>query len=238
MVLTTRQSPWSVSSNGLSPATRQYVGMPTTPSARSVKIDQDEKGGWSSDRPRRDDAPPRPANLSVRCRILRPANEVRYSPGSLLLIASSPSSTGEALAQRVVEDKASVLSMAKVRGLLEGRVSEEEIAGKATELLDAAVAKRLGANASVTVVLEGMGPEERERFARPAAAVKRPCHLVLVESPREQVEDEQRPALNKLRKALDAGELGAEGFNTAMRLGGDSATELKRIVFRPEPKDE
>jgi len=212
--------------------------MPTPPSARSVKIDQDERGGWSSDRPRRDGAPPRPADLSVRCRILRPSSEIRYSPGSLLLIASSPASTGEGLAQRVVEEKASVLSMGKVRGLLAGRVNDEEMPAKAAELLDAAVGKRLEANASVTVVLEGTGPEERERYVRPAAAVKRPCHLILVESPREQVEESERPALNKLRTALDAGQLGAEGFHTALRLGGESASEIRRIVFRPEPKDD
>jgi len=90
----------------------------------------------------------------------------------------------------------------------------------------------------VTLVLESNEPEERERYVRPAAAVKRPCHLILVESPREQVEEEDRPALNRLRTALDGGELGAEGFHTALRLGGESASELKRIIFRPEPKDD
>ena len=74
-----------------------------------------------------------------------------------------------------------MLSMAKVRGLLEGRVSDEEIPAKAAELLDTAVRKRLEANESVTVVLVGTEPEERERYVRPAAAVKRPCHLILVE---------------------------------------------------------
>ena len=59
-----------------------------------------------------------------------------------------------------------------------------------------------------------------------------------MESPRDEVDEEDRPALNKLRKALDAGELGAEGFNTALRLGGQSANELKRVIFRPEPKDD
>jgi len=163
---------------------------------------------------------------------------VRYSPGSLLLIASSPTTTGEELAKRVVEDKASVLSMGKVRGLLAGRVSDEEIPAKASELLETAVRKRLEANESVTLVLETNDPDERERYVRPAAAVKRPCHLILVESPRDQVDDDDRPALNKLRKTLDAGDLGAEGFNTALRLGGDSAGEVKRIIFRPEPKDD
>ena len=46
------------------------------------------------------------------------------------------------------------------------------------------------------------------------------------------------PALNELRRALDAGELGNEGFQTALRLGGGSIGELKRIVFRPPPRDD
>ena len=62
-------------------------GMATRPPARSVKISEDERTGWSSDRPRRDGAPPRPANLTVHCRVLAPADRLRYSPGSLL---SSP----------------------------------------------------------------------------------------------------------------------------------------------------
>ena len=34
---------------------------------RSVKIDQDERGGWSSDRPRRGGSgPERPADIGVR----------------------------------------------------------------------------------------------------------------------------------------------------------------------------
>ncbi len=212
--------------------------MPSTPSTRSVKIDQDERGGWSSDRPRRDGAPPRPADLSVRSRVLAPSATLRYAPGSLLTIVSASAGAGEDFAQHVVEDRASFLSPGKVRALLAGRVAEEAVEARASELLEAAVLKRLEGNDSVALAIEGLGAEERERFVRPAAALKRPCHLILVESPRDQVADEDRPALNKLRKVLDAGSLGAEGFHTALRLGGGSIAEVKRVVFRAEPRDE
>ena len=33
-------------------------------------------------------------------------------------------------------------------------------------------------------------------------------------------------------------QLGQEGFQTALRLGGNALTELKRIVFRPEQRDD
>lgn len=212
--------------------------MPTPPSARSIKIDQDERGGWSSDRPRRDGAPPRPADLSVRCRVLAPSDQQRYSPGSLLLIVSPVAGEGERFGQRLIEDRGALLSLDKVRKLLAGRVSEDEIDARANELLDAAVRKRLEAGDSVALVTEGITAEERERFVRPAASFKRPCHLILIETTREAVDEAERPALNKLRKALDSGGLGAEGFNTALRLGSSSVGEVKRIVFRPPPRDD
>ena len=205
---------------------------------RSVKIGADERTGWSSERPRRGGQPERPPDISVRCKVLRPAEEVRYSPGSLLLIASASESDREALAARVVEQKGALLSTTKVRELLAGRVPDDQMDARTTELLDAAAAKRLGANESTVVVTSGLGPEERERLARIAAAAKRPRHLILLETARDQVAEDDRAALNELRRRLDAGELGAEGFDTALRLGGDSIDELKRIIFRPAPRDD
>jgi hypothetical protein len=73
---------------------------------------------------------------------------------------------------------------------------------------------------------------------RIAASLRRPRHLILLETSRENVSDEDLPALNALRRTLDAGELGAEGFQTALRLGGGTAAEVKRIVFRPPPRED
>ena len=213
--------------------------MPTPPSSRSVKIDQDERGGWSSDRPRRDGAPPRPADVSVRGRVLRPTDELRYSPGSLLLVVSGSPEERDSFAQRVVDDRSALMSLSKVRGLLQGRVGEEELEDRAAELLDAAVAKRLEAGETVVVSAETVAPEERERYVRMAAPHRRPCHLILIEASRDRIPDEEsHAALNKLRSALDAGQLGGEGFHTSLRLGGNAIGELKRIAFRPAPRDE
>lgn len=212
--------------------------MPTPPSGRSVKIDQDERGGWSSDRPRRDGAPPRPADLSVRCRVLRPVDQLRYSPGSLVIVVAPAVEEGERFAERLIEERGALLSPGKVRGLLAGRVAEDEIDARTEELLHAAALKRIEARESVVVVTGDLSPEERERYVRPAATQKRPCHLILVEPARDQIDEDDRPVLNKLRTALDAGNLGAEGFNTALRLGPGSVGDVKRIVFRPPPKDD
>ena len=212
--------------------------MSTRPPARSVKISEDERTGWSSDRPRRDGAPPRPADLTVHCRVLSPADRLRYSPGSLLVVASASASELESFLDRLIEDRASLLSLGKVRALLAGRVPEEDIPARAQELLLAAVAKRLENRETVVVAAEGLDPAEREPFLRMAAALKRPRHLILLEIARDQVAEEDLAALNELRRALDAGDLGSEGFQTALRLGGGSAIEVKRILFRPPPREE
>jgi predicted kinase len=212
--------------------------MPTPPNARSIKISDDERGGWSSDRPRPGGGPPRKADVSTRCRVLTPTDVVRYSPGSLLIVASASAQDRDAFVERLIETKSAVFSLDKVRGLLAGRVAEDQMEESAAQLLEKAVLKRLEAGETVVIPTKGLDPEERERFVRMAAGHRRPRHLILIETARDKVAEEDRPALNELRRRLDAGELGQEGFQTALRLGGGSVGELKRLVFRPAPRDE
>jgi predicted kinase len=117
-------------------------------------------------------------------------------------------------------------------------VPEEQMDESAAQLLDKAILKRLEAGDSVVVPAKALDAEEREHYARMAAGYRRPRHLILIESARDQVEDEDRPALNELRRRLDAGELGQEGFQTALRLGGASVGEVRRLEFRPAPRDD
>jgi predicted kinase len=210
--------------------------MSDQPPTRSVKISEDERRGWSSDRPRRDGAPPRP-DVSVRCQVLSPSDHIRYSPGSLLVIVSPSVVERDRFAERLIGNR-TLLSLDKVRALLAGRVAEEEIANRAPEILDAAILKRLEANETVTIAAEGLEADERERYVRLAARAKRPRHLILLEAARDDVHEDDHATLNQLRRRLDAGELGAEGFQTALRVGGDSVSELKRIVFQHPPRDE
>jgi hypothetical protein len=216
---------------------RHDGGMETPSGPRSVKISDDERGAWTSDRPRTG-RPPRPRDISVRSRILRPADRLRYSPGSLIVIVCASTAERDRFLQRVIEDKGAIFSKDKVRALLSGRVPEDQLEQRTSQLLDAAVAKRLEAGESVVLAADGVGAEEREVFVRMAAAAERPRHLVLLEIPRDQVPEEDRPTLNELRRALDAGELGGEGFQTVLRLGGAAVSELNRIVFRPPPRDD
>jgi hypothetical protein len=208
---------------------------------RSVKIGDNERGGWSSDRPRKAgeaERPPRKQDVSVRGRVLAPSDRMRYNPGSLVVIACADRALRDKFVKRVVDEQSTIFSLDKVRGLLAGKVAADEIDAKAQALLDAAVAKRMAAGASVVVPLEGLDPEERERYVRLAATHRRARHLVLVEAGKDTVAEEDRAAITELRNRLDAGELGAEGFMTSLRLGGRIVDELKKIVFSPPPSDD
>jgi hypothetical protein len=212
--------------------------MSDKPAARSVKISADERTGWSSERPRAS-GPPRPIDVSVRNRVLAPSDRLRYSPGSLLVIVGAKASDPAAFAARVVEERGAVLAPARVRALLVGRVAEGELEERTSELLAGAVLKRLQSEQTVVLPLEGFDAGERERYVRLAHGLRRPRHLILLDASRDKaLDDDERPALDELRRSLDAGELGLEGFQTALRLGGNALTELKRIVFQPLPRDD
>jgi hypothetical protein len=206
--------------------------------ARSVKIGADERTGWSSDRPRREGSAPRPIDVSTRCRVLRPTDRMRYSPGSLLVVVSPSAKVRDAFIERVIEEKGAIFTLGKIRSLVEGRVPASELEQRAAELQHAAVSKRQEAGETVVIGAEGLDPQERDGWVRLAHANRRPRHIILVEAARDQVSDEDAAGLNDLRTALDSGDLGAEGFQTAMRLGGAAIGELKRVVFRPAPRDD
>lgn len=210
--------------------------MPEESAPRSVKISSDERTGWSSERPR-DGAPPRPPDVSVRSRILSPSDRLRYSPGSLVLVSGPAGGRPEAFVDRVVEERGVALSLERVRALLAGRASPEEIDARAHELLDVAITKRLAAGESIVVAIPGFDPAERAKYVLLAHAHRRPRHLILIETSRDDVAESERAGLDALRRALDAGELGKEGFQTALRLSGRAVGELKRIVFQRPPAD-
>jgi hypothetical protein len=205
---------------------------------RSVKIGDDERLGWSSERPRREGGPTRPVNIASRNRVLRPAEELLYSPGSLLVVVSSAPTEAEAFVNRLVQSKGAIMSMSKVRGLLQGRVADDELDERAEELLANAVAKRIESSETVVLVAESLAPEEREPFVRMAAMAGRPRHIMLFEPAGVQLDDGQKAALSDLRRRLTASELGDEGFQTSLRLAGSSIGEVKRLDFQRPARDE
>jgi hypothetical protein len=204
---------------------------------RSVKIGDDERLGWSSER-REGSGPPRPADISTRSRVLSPSDALRYAPGSLLVIVSPSFDEANSFAERLVQNRGAIFSLPKVRALLEGRVAEEELESRAQELLAGAAAKRFDANETVVIVADSLETEAREPFVRLAATAGRPRHLILLEPAGVEVGEDDKALLTDLRRRLAATELGQEGFQTAMRLAGTSISELKRLDFRPAPRDD
>jgi hypothetical protein len=203
---------------------------------RSIKIGADERTGWSSDRPRRGNAPERKPDISVRGRVLEPTDRLRYTPGSLVLVAAPDRDAGERYMVGVLEDRATLISPGRVRRLLTGRVPDEALDAQAASVLEAAVHKRLASGEATVLVLGGLAAEDREPWLQAAAALRRPRHLILLDGPGG--DDDDRAALADLRKTLIAAKLGDEGFHTAIRLGGAAAGEVKRLVFRAPPKDD
>ncbi len=155
----------------------------------------------------------------------------------MIVLAGAPQER-EAFLDRLIDERGALITTSRVHALLRGRVEEDQLDARAEELMLAAAARRLEARETVVLGLDDITPEAREPFVRLAASLRRPRHVILVEVPREKVDEEILPDLNELRRALESGELGVEGIQTALRLGGGTAGEVKRIVFRPPPREE
>ena len=211
--------------------------MASRPPGRSVKIGEDERTGFSSDRPAPTAAAPGPLTCGSAAAFSPRRTACATRPGACCS-SRAPRRPAGSFLDRLIEDRASLLSRSKVLALLAGRVSEEEISERADELLRLTAGKRLENRQTVVIGLDDMSASTRAPFLAMAAALRRPRHLILLEVSRELVEDEDLGELNELRRALDAGELGAEGIQTALRLGGGTAEEVKRILFRPPPREE
>lgn len=73
---------------------------------------------------------------------------------------------------------------------------------------------------------------------RLAHDLRGPQKLILFDGSRDEALENKGPALDELRRSLDAGELGLQDFQTALGLGGQALAQLKRIVLQPLPRDD
>ena len=130
--------------------------------------------------------------------MLRPGDRLRYSPGSLLIVCCASSEQLEAFLERLVDDRATVLTRSRVLQLLAGRVPPEEIEQRADELLLLTAGKRLESRLTVVLGLQDMSAAAREPFVARASELRRPRHLILLEVARELVDEE---ALGRAQRA-------------------------------------
>ena len=209
---------------------------------RSVKISDNERGGWSSDRPRRPgeaERPPRKVDVSVRGRVLSPPTGCATRPGSLVLIACADPQQRARFTARVIDEQSAVLSADKVRGLLRGQGPGRPARGQGAGAAGRRRVQALRRRADRRGPARGRWPPRSasascgspRRTAGRAISCSSRC-------PRTPSPTRTRSSLGELRTALNAGELGQEGFMTSLRLGGHVIEELKKIVFAPPPADD
>ena len=209
---------------------------------RNVKIGDNERGGWSSDRPRRPgepERPPRKQDVSVRGRVLGPTDRMRYSPGSLLLIACADRTLRDRFVARVIDEQSAVLSLDKVRALLAGKVAEDELDAKAQR---AARRRRVQALHGRPDRRDPARDARRPRSASATCASPPPTGARAIScSWRPARTTSPTPTASRSASCAprSTGASSAqEGFMTSLRLGGRMVEELKKIIFAPPPADD
>ena len=120
--------------------------------------------------------------------MLAPADELRYSPGSLLMIVSVSEAERNRFAERLIDERM-LLSLDKVRALLEGRVPEEEIGRARAAVLDAAVLKRLQASETVVIAPRAWRPASASATSAMAAEAGAPGTWSCSKPPRKTSQD-------------------------------------------------
>jgi hypothetical protein len=193
--------------------------------SRRVVIGAEERSGWSSERTGR-------ARLSQsRAHVLHPASTLRYAPRSLLLIASALPDVRARLMARLFPAQL-VVSPERARSLLEGRVGYKGQEGLVRQVMLVGTGRRLAEGHPTVVACEGLSAEEREAYGALAASHRRSAHLIVLDSGRTAVPDEDSfQRLQALCHLARSGEVGAEGLRTALVLGRSDVDALRSVSF-------
>ena len=206
---------------------------------RSVKISDNERGGWSSDRPRRAgeaERPPRKLDVSVRGRVLSPSDRMRYSPGQpgadRVRGPRAARPLHRARDRRAERGPVGGQGARAARGQGPGRPARGEGAGAAGRGRAQALRRRPDGRDPAR---EGSTPTSASATCGSPPRIGGRAISCSSRWPRTRSLTRTRDSLGELRTALNAGELGQEGFMTSLRLGGHVIEELKKIVFAPPP---
>ena len=99
---------------------------------------------------------------------------------------------------------------------------------------------RLRAGQAVVIVGRSLEASEREELVRLAQTAGRPAHLIFLEATAEQLREagaseeaveRDMPAATELRRAVEQGKLGDEGFATVLTLTPRAADAVRQIGF-------
>jgi hypothetical protein len=205
--------------------------MASSDGVRSVKIGADERTGWSSERPQRASSgrgrPPRPAGRALA---VAPSDTLSFPSGSLVVFTGADAVTVHRLVARLLPRPALISYDTLARAVAE-KVPSEQVGEVTLRLVAKRVAERQAEGQATVVETADLSTELRTALA--ALADRRAgSHLVVLDSGRKAVGDDERfEALRAVVAGARSGEIGAEGFATAMVLGRVDLDKVTGIEF-------
>lgn len=198
---------------------------------RSVKIGADERTGWSSERPQRaGSGPGRPPRPAGRALTIAASDTLSFPSGSLVLFTGADAVSVHRLVARLLPRPTLISYDALARAVAE-KVPAEQVGDVTLRLVGKRVAEHQAAGQATVIETGGLSPELRSSLA--ALADRRSgSHLVVLDSGRKAVGDDERfEQLRAVVAAARSGDIGAEGFSTAMVLGRVDLDKVTGIEF-------
>lgn len=205
--------------------------MASSDGVRSVKIGADERTGWSSERPqRKTSGPGRPPKPPGRALTVAASDTLSFPSGSLVVFTGADAVTVHRLVARMLPRPALISYDVLARAVAE-KVPAEQVGEVTLRLVAKRVAERQ-AEGQATVIETGELSSELRTSLAALADRKAGSHLVVLDSGRKAVDDDERfELLRAVVTGARSGEIGAEGFSTAMVLGRVDLDKVTGIEF-------
>jgi hypothetical protein len=205
--------------------------MASSDGVRSVKIGADERTGWSSDRPQRaGSGPGRPPRPAGRALAVAASDTLSFPSGSLVVFTGADAVTVHRLVARLLPRPALISYDTLARAVAE-KVPLEQVGEVTLRLVGKRVAERQAEGQATVIETGELSAELRSALA--ALADRRAgSHLVVLDAGRKAVGDDERfEQLRVVVAGARSGEIGAEGFSTAVVLGRIDLDKVTGIEF-------
>lgn len=204
--------------------------MASNDSVRSVKIGSEESTGWSSDRPIRAGAgrPPRPQG---RAMVRAASDQLSFPSGSLVVFTGADPVAVHRLVGRLLP-RPTVIPYDQLARAVAEKVGPDDVAAVTMRLVAKAATERLAEGQPVVIETAELSSELRTALAKLAAGPGIGSHLVVLDSGRKSVADDERfETLRALATAARSGDIGSEGFSTVVVLGRSDVDKVTEVEF-------
>src|SRR3954468_17533067 len=165
--------------------------MASNDGVRSVKIGADERTGWSSERPQRGrTGPGRPPRPAGRALTVAASDTLTFPSGSLVVFTGADAVTVHRLVARLLPRPALISYDPMARAVAE-KVAPEQVGEVTLRLVRKRVAERQAEGQATVIETGDLSTELRTALA--ALADRRAgAHLVVLDSGRKAVDDDER----------------------------------------------